>query len=220
MSRTVTRPMPPPPPGRTLLLDDVDWQTYSRLLRAFAERPRIRLTYDQGKLEIMAPMLAHDDGSDFFGDLVKVLAEEWDLPLKRGGSVTIRRRKAERGLEPDRCFWIANAPRMAGVRRLDLRRHPPPDLALEVDVTHSSMNRMEIYASLRVPEVWRLDGDWLTFHVLADDGTYKQARESRAFPGITPADLLPFLKEARTAGDEVPLMKRFRDWARRKHAEK
>jgi Uma2 family endonuclease len=204
-----------PAAGQTLVLDNVSWRMYSSLLHTFAERPGIRLTYDRGRLEIMAPLLAHDDEADFFGDLVKALAEAYNLPVKRGGSVTIRLRKAERGIEPDRCFWLANAPRMAGVRHLDLRVHPPPDLALQIDVTHSSLDRVGIYASLQVPELWRLDGDELTFHVLDEKGVYASADQSRSFPGVKPADLLPFLKEARQAGDETPLLRRFRAWAGR-----
>src|SRR5271154_4886109 len=97
---------------QVLRMSNVDWSTYSRLLRVFAERPGYRLTYDHGRLEIMAPLLAHDQDGGFLGSLVFILTEELGLPLKQGGSVTIRRRPAERGIEPDRCFWIANAPRM------------------------------------------------------------------------------------------------------------
>src|SRR5262249_36748647 len=146
-----------PPAGRCLQLSGIDWQTYLRLLRAFAERPGIRLAYDRGELEMMAPLLEHDGDSWFLGDMVFVLTEELGLPLKRGGSTTLRRRKRQRGIEADACYWIASASQMAGRRRLDLRTDPPPDLAIETDVTHSSMDRLSIYAALGVPEVWRLE---------------------------------------------------------------
>jgi Uma2 family endonuclease len=203
-----------PPPGRWLLLSGVDWWTYTRLLRAFAERPGIRLTYDRGTLEIMTPRLEHDDDARFLGDLVFVLTEELGLPLKRGGSATLRRRLRRRGIEADECFWIANAHRMAGRRRLDLRTDPPPDLAIEVDVSHSSLDRLGIYAALGVPEVWRLEGAALTFHVLGPDGAYQSAGVSRSFPQLTPADLLAFVQQARQAGDENAVVRDFRDWIR------
>src|SRR5436190_2363972 len=123
----------------------------------------------------MSPRLEHDDDGRFLGDLVFVLTEELGLPLKRGGSTTLRRRLKQRGIEADECFWIANAPRMAGRRRLDLRVDPPPDLAIEVDVTHSPLDRLSIYAALKIPEVWRLKGDELLFYVLGGDGTYQAA---------------------------------------------
>src|SRR5438132_8079316 len=165
--------------GQYLRLSGIDWQTYSRLLRVFAERPAIRLTYDQGELEIMSPLLKHDDDARFLGRLVLVLTEELGLPAKAGGSTTLRRRLKQRGIEADDCFWIANAHRMAGRRRLDLRVDPPPDLAIEVDVTRSSLDRLSIYAALLVPEVWRLQGDTLTFHVLGADGKYAMSDRSR-----------------------------------------
>jgi Uma2 family endonuclease len=197
-------------------LSGVDWQTYTRLLRAFAERPRIRLTYDRGELEIMAPFYAHDGDDRFVNHLVVALAEELGLPLRYGGSTTMRRRLKRRGIEADECYWIANAHRMQGVRDLNLRRDPPPDLALEVDVTRSSLDRLAIYAVLRVPEVWRLVGDTMTFHVLDASGQYAEASCSKSFPLVTPSDVLAFLQRFRQAGDVLPIVRDFRAWIRQR----
>src|SRR5690242_7647126 len=103
----------PRPPGQCLRLPGVDWKTYSRVLHAFAERPGVRLTYDRGELEILSPRRKYDGDGRFLSLLVFVLTEELGLPLKRGGSTTLRRRLRRRGIEADECFWIANAPRMA-----------------------------------------------------------------------------------------------------------
>jgi Uma2 family endonuclease len=204
----------PSPVGQYLLLSGIDWRTYTRLLHIFAERPGIRLTYDRGELEIMSPRLEHDNDGRLLGLLVGALTMELGLPIKRGGSTTLRRRLRQRGIEADECFWISNAPRMAGRRRLDLRRDPPPDLAIEVDVTHSSLDRLAIYAVLGVPEVWRLDANNLDFHVLGAEGTYTAAATSLAFSFLTPADLFRFLDQARQAGDENAVERQFRDWIR------
>jgi Uma2 family endonuclease len=204
--------------GGRLYLTGVDWKTYSRFLRLFAERPGYRLTYDRGELEIMSPSLQHDDEGWFLGRLVFVLTEELGLPVKNGGSVTMRRRGLQKGIEPDACFWIANAHRLSGTRQLDLRVHPPPDLAIEVDVTRSSINRMNIYARLGVPEVWRLDGDVLTFHVLGPNRVYAESSTSRSFPGIAPADLLPVLQTSRQVTDDNPVVRQFRAWVRQRAA--
>jgi Uma2 family endonuclease len=206
-----------PPPGQSLLLSGVDWETYTRLLRIFTERPGVRLTYDRGGLEIRGPSDCLSD-APFFSALVWTLAEELALPLNCGGSTTLRRRGRRRGIDPDACFWIASAPRMAGRRRLNLRTDPPPDLALDVDRAGCSLNRLSIYAALNVPEVWRLDGDTLTFHVLGADGKYATAAASRSFPLVTPADLLGFLQQARQAGDENAVTRQFRDWVRQRRA--
>ncbi len=215
---TQTSPVVQQPPGRSVLLSDIDWATYSQLLHVFAERRRVRLAYDRGELEIMSPRFEHDIDARFLCLLVFALTEELGLPVKPGGTVTMRRRSRRRGIEADETFWIAGAARMAGKRRLNLRTDPPPDLAIEVDISHSSLDRLGIYAVLRVPEVWRLNDDVLTFHVLRADLTYETAAVSRAFPILTPADALGFLQQGRQAGDMNPLLRQFREWVRRRIA--
>src|SRR5205823_9725460 len=105
----------------SLLLQGIDWRTYSRLLWALAEHRSVRLTYDRGDLEIMSPLLEHDNPADLLGRFVVVLTEEMNLPMKAAGSTTLRRRRRQRGLEPDRAWWIAQEPRMRGKLRLNLR---------------------------------------------------------------------------------------------------
>jgi Uma2 family endonuclease len=223
---TPATPTTPPPaakprrrkPGQAVVIRNVDWKQYLQMLKALGEHPRVRLTYDRGSLEIMSPSLKHDGDGDILGDFVKALAREFRLPIHRGGSVTLKRRRMKKGLEPDRCLWLRNAPRIAGVRDLDLRIHPPPDLAIEVDVTNSSLDRMGIYAAIKVPEVWRLDGDVLTFHALGADGNYAGTSSSLSFPGVTPADLFPFLQRARVEGDQTQVFEDFLAWARKRAA--
>jgi Uma2 family endonuclease len=200
-----------------MVLSGVGWRTYTRLLYVFAEYRSVRLTYDRGELEIMSALREHESDADMLGRFVVVLTEELGLPINAGGSVTLRRRRKQRGLEPDRCWWIANELRMRGKRRLDLRVDPPPDLAVEVDVTRSSLNRMGIYAALKVPEVWRLDGAALTFHVLGAGGQYAASPRSVAFPLITPADLVRFL-DLRVTQDENAVVRQFRTWVRQQIA--
>ena len=201
-----------------LRLSAVDWRTYSQLLRIFEERPGYRLTFDRGELEIMSPSLEHDIDDRFLGRLVVTLTEELDLPIVEGGSVTMRRRRKRRGLEADDCYWIENAGRMAGRRKLDLRTDPPPDLAIEVDVTRSSLNRMSIYQALRVPEIWHLKGEVLTFHVLNAAGIYEVVAASRSFPWVSPADLIGFLQQAWQAGNNNAVIRDFRAWIHQRRA--
>ncbi len=200
-----------------LYLDEVDWRTYTHFLRLFAERPGCRLTYDRGRLEIMSPLPEHESGVTFLGRLTITLTEELDLPIKEGGSMTLRRRRRQRGLEPDRCYWIANEPAVRGKRTLDLRIDPPPDLALEVDITSSSLDRMSIYAALGVPEVWRLDERTLTFQTLGTNRKYSAASHSLSFPLVTPADLMGFLAMCANQ-DENSVIRQFRTWIKQRIA--
>ena len=163
-----------------LVLEDVSWRTYERLLRIFDERPAIRLTYDRGCLEIMTISHEHESYGRFLGRLVVTLTEELGLLLKEGGSTTFRRRHKQRGLEPDNCYWIESEPQVRGKLEIDLTIDPPPDLAIEIDVTHGSLDRLAIYATLGVPEVWRFDGQTLCFHML-EKGSHTASSESRTF---------------------------------------
>jgi len=205
------------PPARRLRLDDIDWQAYTRLLKVFAERPSIRLAYDRGRLEIMSPLPEHESDADMLGRFVVVLTEELELPIKSGRSTTYRKRLKQRGLEPDNSYWIANEPAVRAKRRIDLKTDPPPDLAIEVDVTHSSLNRMGIYAALQVPEVWRLDENELRFLILGEDGKYQEG-PSRSFPGLRASDLPPFLALPGQL-EENALVRQFRAWVRQRIAE-
>jgi Uma2 family endonuclease len=190
----------------------VGWSTYSRMLRIFAAtRPGVRTTYDRGELEIISPTTEHEIVGNLLGQFVVTLTQEFRLALLQGGSATLRRRKLKRGLEPDRCFWIANEAKVRGVKRLNLRIHPPPDLAIEVDVTRSSLNRMRIYAKLAVPEVWRLDSNSLTILHLQPNGKYASASHSLAFPKVTPGDLLRFLLLWETT-EQNAIIAQFRQW--------
>jgi Uma2 family endonuclease len=203
--------------SQRLLLFGVDWRTYSRLLAAFAERPSIRLTYDRGTLEIMSPPPGHEFDSYLLGRFVDVVTEELQLRVKAGRSTTFRLRRKKRGLEPDNCYWILHEAQIRGKRRIDLRVDPPPDLAIEVDVTKSSLNRLSIYAALRVPEVWRVDNGALAFHVLSASGKYTIATHSLAFPVLASADVQPFLALATTLDDNA-IVAQFRAWLRQRIA--
>jgi len=200
-----------------ILLHNMSWRDYTRLLRVFASQRGVRLAYDRGALEIVSPLFEHETDGCFLARLICILTEELRLPCKSGGSTTLRRRRRQRGIEPDKCFWIAHESQVRQIRRLDLRRDPPPDLAVETDVTSSSLDKMAIYAALRVPEVWRLDQPVLTFQVLQADGSYAASNRSLALPLLTPTDVMGFLN-LRGQLDETSVVCQFRDWVRQQQA--
>jgi Uma2 family endonuclease len=203
----------PAVPSRSVVLDDIDWRTYSRLLRAFAGRPAVRLSFDRGRLEIMHPLPEHESAAYLLGRFIDTLTEELALPVKAGRSTTFRRRRKQRGLEPDNSYWIANEAKVRGKQTIDLRIDPPPDLAIEIDLTHSSVDRMAIYAALCIGEVWRLDAQGLTCDVLRADGSYEPTPQSRAFPQLKMADVEAFLA-LRYREEDKAIVRQFRQWVR------
>ncbi len=204
------------PSGQRLVLTNVDWKTYLRLSRLFDERPALRLTYDRGTLEISTVTFAHESRVFLLGRIVAALTEELGLPIAGGGTTTFRRRKRQRGLEPDQCYWIAHEAQVRGKMRIDLRKDPPPDLAIEVEVSRSALNRLAIYVALGIPEVWRFDGKSLTFHLLNSQGKYEVRTHSVIFARVAAVDLLPFLQQHGQM-DVNALIRQFRAWMRQVH---
>jgi len=199
--------------GQSVVLEDVSWREYTRLLRVFDDRPGLRLTYDRGRLEIMTLSAEHEGYGYSIGRLVDALTEELGLPIMGGGSTTLRRQLKRRGLEPDNCYWIENAQRVIPLKDYDLKKHPPPDLALEVDVTRSSLDRMGIYAALRVPQVWHWDGQTFTFFGLQQDGEYAPIAAPSFASFLTVPELLRFIRMFEGL-DVNAVVREFRQWLR------
>lgn len=194
--------------AQRLRLHNVSWREYLCILRGLGDR-RIRATYDRGELELMSPSPAHESYKTLLGRFLEVMTEELNIPMRSGGSTTFHRKDLDRGLEPDECYWIENEPAVRGKKKLNLAIDPPPDLAIEVDVTSSSLNRMNIYAQLRVPQVWRFDGENLRVYVLGPKGEYQLVEHSPTFPWLSPQDLVHLLKQSDDL-DETTLIRSFR----------
>jgi Uma2 family endonuclease len=144
--------------------------------------------------------------------MVELFTLERRIPRHSGRSTTFRREAKKRGLEPDECYWIQNEPRMRSRKELDPERDPPPDLAIEVDITSSSLDRMSIYADFGVPEVWRFDGEVFAIHLL-HEGKYEPGECSVALPALPPDVVVRFLGLSDELG-ETELMHAFLDWVR------
>ena len=147
-----------------VLLQNISWQMYQSLLKDFEQQPRMRLTYDRGLLEIMMPLAPRETYKKLLGRLIETLTEELEIEIRSLGSLTCDREVLARGLEPDQCYYIQNEATVRNCERIDLTQDPPPDLAIEVDITSSSIDQLAIYAALGVPEVWRYDGQLLTMY--------------------------------------------------------
>ncbi|MGH9336532.1 MAG: Uma2 family endonuclease [Vicinamibacteria bacterium] len=143
------------PPEQRVVLHNLSWQTYDRLLEEAAGCSSLRLTYDRGTLEIMSPSEEHEELNRSLAFLIEALVTELDLESRSLGSATFRREDLDRGFEADSCFYIQSAPRVAGKQKIDLRIDPPPDLVIEVELTSSAVDKLDIYAHLRAPELWR-----------------------------------------------------------------
>lgn len=195
---------------RRMVLYNVGWDTYERLLRDHANASAPRFTYDRGTLEIMSPLPEHERFNRAFQMLVVILAEEIGIEVYSLGSTTFTREDVQRGFEPDSCFYLQNAVRVQGKSRIDLRVDPAPDLVVEIDITHPSIDKLPLYAQIGVPEVWRYDGARLEMLVLQAD-RYTVSPRSPLFP-LAHADALAALKPGSMEMGDIAWSRRVRTW--------
>lgn len=182
------------PSDRTVVLHNVSWETYERLLRDVSDCSALRMHYDNGTLEIMSPSQEHEELNRSLAYLVEALLTELDWESRSLGSSTFRRADLDRGFEPDSCFYIQSTSRVEGKRKIDLRVDPPPDLLIEVELTRSAVEKLATYAEVGVPEVWRCDGTSVSILRLASGG-YERIDASRCFPFLTAEKLSELLRE-------------------------
>lgn len=188
---------PPNDGEQPVILRGVSWATYESLLADFAGRRSPRFAYNQGALEIMPLSPIHEFSNRRLTTVFEAIADERELDFINAGSITLKRADLAQGLEPDTCFYIANAERMRSKREIDLTVDPPPDLIIEVDITNPSLNKFPIYAHLGVPEVWRYDDNQVSIFKLAN-GEFVPQTESLALPGLTSATIARFLEDGLT----------------------
>lgn len=176
-------------------LSGVTWADYEAVLSMVGDR-HIFVTYDRGRIEITSPSWAHDNRADRIGVMIRNVAEGLRVGVRGGGSATFRRADLDRGIEPDKCFYVANEPRVRNHTAIDPSVDPPPDLCVEVEMSSRLLDRIAIYAALGVPELWRDDGRWLRTFALAPDRAYVETPASLAFPTLSVGRLNRYLNWA------------------------
>ncbi len=178
------------PPGHQALLRGLDWADFEAILDEAGEHRATRYAYSQGVLEIMSPLAEHEFSKHLIGKIIEILLEEMETEFIALGSTTLKNPETGQGVEPDECFYIQHEAEVRGKERLDLRIDPPPDLAVEIDLT--SRTRFRNYELLGIPELWRYDGKQMEILVL-ENGAYAASETSRQFPWLPLKALVPEL---------------------------
>ncbi|MGA7953670.1 MAG: Uma2 family endonuclease [Gloeobacterales cyanobacterium] len=211
-AKTVSNPMG----EKRVTLHGLDWSAYQQMKALLNERTQARLTYDRGTLEITMPSEFHEVYARLIERFIVILVVELGLKLKTMGSTTLDRADLDRGAEPDNGYHIQNQPKVAG-REVNLATDPPPDLVVEVDISHADIDKPALYATIGVPEFWRFNGQvWQIYHLQTD--TYVECDHTPIFPLVNKDDLYQFL--AACQQDEVAAEVNFRAWVRQQIAHK
>ena len=166
-------------PGSTVNIQDISWEEFESILQELGEKRSLRVAYSKSTLEIMVPLREHEKSKDLISDIVKILLKIAGKSYEPFGSTTFKQKNIA-GVEPDACFYIQNYQRMIDRRKLE-PDDPPPDLAIETDV--SSKTTFDAYVAIAVPELWIYDSKKLRIYLLSD-GHYIESHHSPNFPNI------------------------------------
>ena len=175
-------------PGSTVSIDNLSWQDFESILSDLGEKRSTRVAYYQGTLEIMSPLAIHERPHRIIADILKAILDAQERNWEDFGSTTLKRSQIA-GIEPDTCFYIQNADLVRGCTNLDLDDYPPPDLAIEADVTTTTISA---YEAMRVPEVWVYRNQQLKIYVL-ENGSYCEVSLSPTLPELSLINLIPQL---------------------------
>jgi len=196
-------------PGQQLLVEDVNWQQFETILAELGERRASRISYSNGLLEIMVPLPEHEKAKEIIGDMVKILLETRQIAFESLGSTTLKNERMSQAVEPDTCFYIQNQAAVIGKNRLDMSVDPPPDLAIEIDLT--SRTQLDNYQILGVPELWRYARRGLQINVLQAE-QYIESDVSPTFPNIPIVELVnQYTQQSQVAG-RTRAIQAFKNW--------
>jgi Uma2 family endonuclease len=197
-----------------IYLPGVGWDFYEAVVRAVGARPSLRITFDRGDMELMTISGTHDSYKHLLGLFFVILAEELGVDFKGCGSCTLKGADLEHGLEADEWFYTCHESQVRFKRDIDLRVDPPPDVAIEIEISRNVvLSRQDVYAAMRVPELWLFDGQVLTSHLLGADGKYHGVARSPTFPNVPLEELVRFVEMSTTMGERA-LLGAFRTWVR------
>ncbi len=174
-------------PGSHISIHNLSWQDFETILDNLGEKRNTRVAYYQGTLDIMSPLAIHERPHRIIADIVKTILDAQGRDWEDFGSTTLKR-PVIAGVEPDTCFYIQNASRVKGCTNMNLSIYPPPDLAIEADVT--SITTLNAYIAIGVPEAWIYKDGQLTINVL-NENSYVQLSSSPVFPDLAITQLVP-----------------------------
>lgn len=197
------------PEGQTIEIQDVSWSEFEAILQELGEKRNTRIAYSEETLTIVALRPAHEINKVCIARCVEVLLDELEQDYMSYGSTAFKDEQMLKAVEPDDCFYFEYADLMAGKQRIDLRTDPPPELAIEVDVT--SKTQLNACLGLGVKELWRFDDGQLRIDCLRN-GEYVEVSESPLFPGRPIKEAITrYMKQAQTSNHRKA-KKAFRQW--------
>ncbi len=186
-----------------VILHNVSWETYEKLLSENQDAANPHFSYCDGDLEIMVLGYQHERRKQELSELLVEIARILEIDYQGAASTTFRRKKKQKGFEGDSTFYFKNAELIRTKDEIDLSKDPPPELVVEIDITHGSLPKFPIFADLGIEEIWRFNGEEVKFYRLLNQ-EYAEVGESVCLPNVKSETVTDLLFNAQE-------MKRF-DW--------
>jgi Uma2 family endonuclease len=217
-TKTVARPRATAVPSEERhVMHGATWTFYDWLTDALGERAPFRVAYDGKDIEIMTLGPKHEGIRELLSLFVNEVHDGLEIDCRGLGSTTWKRSELERGLEADLCYYFDPA-KMEACEAADSRDsndvadYPNPDLAVEIDLSPSKIDRPEIYRALQVSEVWRFHAGIVSIEHIDADGSYVAAESSR-FLHVRPDEVTRWVVLEKSA-NRRQWKKRLREWIR------
>jgi Uma2 family endonuclease len=221
---TITRQPPSPavpvetttvPDEERGVMRDVSWEFYDRISDAIGEQGHIRVAYDGKDMEIMTLGPKHERSKELLGSFIEAVAEGLEVDFRAAGSTTWKRAAKRRGVESDLCYYFHPAKLEASDAAAshdsnDVADYPDPDLAAEIDISPSKIDRPKIYAALKVSEIWRSKEGVISIERLGPGVTYLEVTES-GFLHVRPDEVTRWLADGKS-GSRLAWKRRLQDW--------
>ena len=194
-------------PETRMVLENVSWETFVAL--ADERRGSVpRMSYNEGVLEMMSPKRKHENLSCLIGRMIEAYSEIKGIEVLSVASVTVKRSDLKKAYEADESYYVTNLDQVLAKEELDFEVDPAPDLVIEVELTSSALDKMELFAAMQVREVWRHDGTAVQFYRLVN-GNYDLIPTSIELPGLDAAVINRFLEQRLQVG-ETTFIRAFR----------
>lgn len=195
-------------PETPVVFHNVSWEEYELLVEELWGIRSVHVSYDKGTLEIMAISPEHDYFGLCLHDLIRFATLRLKIRLRSFGHATMKKSKILAGKEPDGCYYVKSLALIGKRIQLDFEQDPPPDIAVEIDLSTNTIPKLPIYQRLGVAEVWLYDGYEMTIYRLSEQG-YEPSEQSLELPGFTNALLTEFLHASQSPADDNQLLEEY-----------
>ena len=199
-------------PIKPKVLYGVSWDEYMDLVEETFNETNLKMSFNRGVLKIMGQGFAHENISRFIEKLVTIVGLVLNQNIVSSGSMSLISHKFRKGADPDESYYIQNAHLASFKNELyDDETDTPPDVVVEIDKSHSSDEKFEIYAAFGIREFWLYTDERLRIFSLTDTGEYLLAEKSSALPVLSGEILTEFINRGQKE-EQFKVLSDFQNW--------